>query len=93
MQMIKKQGQKDQDFLSEDGVTYRKPKQLFSKEFEEMARQKTALIEEKKLDREKKFQRPIPQTSSSKWNAEETGKKESSVDQSSDSIKVRIASF
>ena len=45
MQMIKKQGQKDQDFLSEDGVTYRKPKQLFSKEFEEMARQKTALIE------------------------------------------------
>ena len=68
----------------------RTPKPLFSSDFEMMAKKKADLIDMKRSEREKKFQRPVSQTLNSKADMDSSKMRDSSMDRSSDSHKQVI---
>ena len=83
---------KDEDLLSEDGMTLRTPKPLISKEFQIMVQQKTAIIEEAKREREKHYARPQIVQQASKSHIDSSNIRESSLERSSDSNKLQASS-
>ena len=84
---------RDEDLISEDGITIRTPKPLISKEFQEEVQHKTAIIEEAKREREKHLTKPtIMQAQPSKSQIDSSNIRESSMERSSDSQKLVASS-